>query len=72
MGPTVEAWNLREDAIDTAVGSNNYAAAIEMTRYLIGQGYGNIVMVGGRLRTMTRAMPMPMDSSLTRSAFSTG
>lgn len=46
-GPVVEAWNLREDAIDSAVGFDNYAAAVEMTRYLIGRGYQNIVMVGG-------------------------
>jgi LacI family gluconate utilization system Gnt-I transcriptional repressor len=46
-GPVVEAWNLREDAIDSAVGFDNYAAAVEMTRYLIGRGYESIVMVGG-------------------------
>lgn len=46
-GPVVEAWNLREGAIDSAVGFDNYAAAVEMTRYLIGRGYANIVMVGG-------------------------
>lgn len=46
-GPVVEAWNLRDTVIDTAVGFDNYAAAVEMTRYLIGRGYENIVMVGG-------------------------
>ncbi|MDO6729294.1 LacI family DNA-binding transcriptional regulator [Marinovum sp. 2_MG-2023] len=46
-GPVVEAWNLREDAIDTAVGFDNYAAAVEMTRYLIERGYEDIVVIGG-------------------------
>ncbi|MBV6634303.1 MAG: LacI family DNA-binding transcriptional regulator [Mameliella sp.] len=46
-GPIVEAWNLRDDVIDTAVGFDNYAASVEMTRYLIGRGYQNIVMIGG-------------------------
>ena len=45
-GPVIEAWNLRE-AIDSAVGFDNYGAAVEMTRYLIERGYENIVMVGG-------------------------
>lgn len=46
-GPVVEAWNLRDSAMDSAVGFDNYGAAVEMTRYLIGRGYENIVMVGG-------------------------
>lgn len=46
-GPVVEAWNLRDSVIDSAVGFDNYAAAVEMTRYLIERGYENIVMVGG-------------------------
>ncbi|ERP96390.1 hypothetical protein Q669_28890 [Labrenzia sp. C1B10] len=46
-GPVVEAWNLRDEALGHAVGFNNYAAAVDMTRYLIGRGYENIVMVGG-------------------------
>lgn len=46
-GPVVEAWNLRDSAIDSAVGFDNYAASVEMTRYLIGRGYAHIVMVGG-------------------------
>jgi len=46
-GPVVEAWNVSKDIIDSAVGFDNYAAAAEMTRYLIGKNYQNIVMVGG-------------------------
>lgn len=46
-GPVVEAWNLREDAIDIAVGFDNYTAAADMTRYLIESGYQNIVLAGG-------------------------
>lgn len=46
-GPVVEAWNLRDSATDCAVGFDNYDAAVQMTRYLIGRGYENIVMVGG-------------------------
>ncbi|KUF08682.1 LacI family DNA-binding transcriptional regulator [Pseudoponticoccus marisrubri] len=46
-GPVIEAWNLRDAVIDTAVGFDNYGAAVEMTRYLIGRGYRDIVMVGG-------------------------
>ncbi|WP_366193872.1 LacI family DNA-binding transcriptional regulator [Meridianimarinicoccus marinus] len=46
-GPVVEAWNTRENVIDSAVGFNNHAAAAEMTRYLIDKGYRDIVMVGG-------------------------
>ena len=46
-GPVVEAWNIAPNVIDCAVGFDNYAAAVEMTEYLIGAGYQNIVMVGG-------------------------
>ncbi|WP_204115544.1 LacI family DNA-binding transcriptional regulator [Shimia biformata] len=46
-GPVVEAWNVRDNVIDSAVGFNNHAAAAEMTRYLIEKGYQEIVMVGG-------------------------
>lgn len=46
-GPVVEAWNLRESVFDSAVGFDNYAAAVDMTRYLIDKGYQDIVMVGG-------------------------
>ncbi|WP_116599767.1 LacI family DNA-binding transcriptional regulator [Primorskyibacter marinus] len=46
-GPVVEAWNLRDSAIDSAVGFDNYAASVEMTRSLIERGSENIVMVGG-------------------------
>ncbi|MCT8158664.1 LacI family DNA-binding transcriptional regulator [Pseudoruegeria sp. SHC-113] len=46
-GPVVEAWNKRDGVIDTAVGFDNHAAAVEMTQYLIGKGYREIVMVGG-------------------------
>ena len=46
-GPVIEAWNLRDSVIDSAVGFDNYGASVEMTRYLIDRGYENIVMVGG-------------------------
>lgn len=46
-GPIVETWNLRNDMIDSVVGYNNYAAAAEMTRYLIGREYREIAVVGG-------------------------
>lgn len=46
-GPVVESWNVSDNVIDSAVGFDNYAAAAEMTRYLIDKGYRNIVMVGG-------------------------
>lgn len=49
-GPVVEAWNLRDGVIDSTVGFDNYAASVDMTRYLIGRGYQNIVMVGGSSR----------------------
>lgn len=46
-GPVVEAWNIADDVIDCAVGFDNHAATVDMTRYLIDTGYQNIVMVGG-------------------------
>jgi LacI family gluconate utilization system Gnt-I transcriptional repressor len=46
-GPVIEAWNVSDKVIDSAVGFNNYQATVEMTRYLIEKGYGDIVMVGG-------------------------
>lgn len=46
-GPVVETWNLRDDMIDSVVGYDNFAAAAEMTRYLIGKGYQEIALVGG-------------------------
>lgn len=46
-GPVVESWNISEPVIDSAVGFDNYAAATEMTQYLIDKGYQRIVMVGG-------------------------
>lgn len=46
-GPIVETWNLRPEALDMAVGYDNYGAAAEMTRYLIGKGYERIAVVGG-------------------------
>lgn len=46
-GPVVEAWNLRDTVIDSAVGFSNYDAAVDMTRYLIERGYRDIVVVGG-------------------------
>ncbi|TCS52483.1 LacI family transcriptional regulator [Primorskyibacter sedentarius] len=54
-GPVVEAWNLRDGAIDSAVGFDNYAASVEMTRYLIGRGYESIVMVGGASKNNDQA-----------------
>lgn len=46
-GPVVEAWNLHDNVMDSAVGFNNYAGAMDMTRYLIERGYRNIVLAGG-------------------------
>ncbi len=46
-GPVIEAWNIADDVIDCAVGFDNHAATVDMTRYLIDKGYRNIVMVGG-------------------------
>jgi len=54
-GPVVEAWNMRDTVIDSAVGFDNRAAAAEMTRYLIGKGYREIVMVGGASRNNDQA-----------------
>ncbi len=54
-GPVVEAWNMRDTVIDSAVGFDNRAAAAEMTRYLIGKGYGEIVMAGGASRNNDQA-----------------
>ena len=54
-GPVVEAWNISDSVIDRAVGFDNYAAAAEMTRYLIDRGYKNIVMVGGASRNNDQA-----------------
>ena len=54
-GPVVEAWNVSDDVIDSAVGFDNYAAAAEMTRYLIDKGYSEIVMVGGASRNNDQA-----------------
>ena len=46
-GPVIEAWNVSDTVIDSAVGFDNFAAAADMTRYLIGAGYQTIVMAGG-------------------------
>lgn len=46
-GPVVEAWNISDTVIDSAVGFDNYQAACEMTGYLIDAGYERMVMVGG-------------------------
>lgn len=46
-GPVVEAWNVKRDIIDSAVGFDNHVAAAEMTRYLMAKGYEEIVLVGG-------------------------
>lgn len=46
-GPVVETWNLRDEMIDSVVGYDNFAAASEMTRYLIAKGYQDIALVGG-------------------------
>lgn len=46
-GPVVESWNVANKVIDSAVGFDNYAAAADMTRFLIEKGYGNIVVAGG-------------------------
>lgn len=54
-GPVVEAWNISDEVIDSAVGFDNYAASAEMTRYLIDRGYRNIVMVGGASRNNDQA-----------------
>lgn len=54
-GPVVEAWNVSDSVIDSAVGFDNYAAAAELTRYLIKKGYGKIVMVGGASKNNDQA-----------------
>lgn len=46
-GPVVEAWNLRDNVMDSAVGFDNYAGAVDMTRHLIERGYRNMVLAGG-------------------------
>lgn len=46
-GPIVESWNVSDKVIDSAVGFDNYAAAADMTRFLIEKGYRNIVVAGG-------------------------
>lgn len=46
-GPVIEAWNVSDKVIDSAVGFNNHKATVEMTRYLIEKGYDDIVMIGG-------------------------
>lgn len=55
-GPVVETWNLRDDAIDRAVGYDNFEAAAEMTRYLINKGYQEIAMVGGAFENNDQAV----------------
>ena len=54
-GPVVETWNLRDDAIDLAVGYDNFRAAAEMTRYLLQKGYRKIALVGGDFRNNDQA-----------------
>lgn len=54
-GPVIESWNVSDNVIDSAVGFDNYAAAAEMTRYLIGADYRNIVMVGGASKNNDQA-----------------
>lgn len=54
-GPVVETWNLREEAIDSSIGYNNFEAAAEMTRYLITKGYQDIAMVGGAFENNDQA-----------------
>lgn len=54
-GPIVETWNLSDKAIDLNVGYNNFAAAADMTRYLLGKGYREIAMVGGAFENNDQA-----------------
>lgn len=54
-GPIVETWNLSDKAIDLSVGYNNFAAAADMTRYLLGKGYREIAMVGGAFENNDQA-----------------
>ncbi|MGQ7843764.1 LacI family DNA-binding transcriptional regulator [Granulosicoccus sp. 3-233] len=46
-GPVVEAWNLCDKVVDSAVGFDNYSGAVDMTRHLIERGYRHIVLAGG-------------------------
>ncbi|MHA3980130.1 LacI family DNA-binding transcriptional regulator [Halovulum sp. GXIMD14794] len=55
-GPVVETWNVRDQIIDTAVGFDNFEAAAEMTRYLIGKGYKDIVLAGGATSSNDQAI----------------
>ena len=54
-GPVVETWNLRDGVIDMAVGYDNFAAAADMTRYLLGKGYRRIALVGGAFENNDQA-----------------
>lgn len=45
--PVVEIWNLCERPVDTIIGISNFAAARDMTRFLLGKGHGRIGYVGG-------------------------
>lgn len=45
--PVVETWNIGPEPIDMAVGFSNYRAALEITRYLIAQGYDRLAYHGG-------------------------
>lgn len=54
-GPVVETWNLRGNAIDMAVGYDNFKASADMTRYLIQKGYREIALVGGRFENNDQA-----------------
>ncbi|UWQ19817.1 LacI family DNA-binding transcriptional regulator [Jannaschia sp. M317] len=54
-GPVVEAWNMSDTVIDSAVGFDNYRAAGDMTRYLIDRGYREIVIVGGAAQNNDQA-----------------
>ncbi|HEV7277502.1 MAG TPA: LacI family DNA-binding transcriptional regulator [Devosiaceae bacterium] len=55
-GPIVETWNLRDDAIDIAVGYDNVKASSDMTRYLIEKGYREIALVGGQFGNNDQAV----------------
>lgn len=55
-GPVIETWNVSPDVIDAAVGFDNRTAAAEMTRYLIGKGYRDIVLAGGGAPNNDQAM----------------
>ncbi len=45
--PVVETWNIGPEPIDLAVGFSNFAAGLEMTRYLIGKGHMRLAYHGG-------------------------